>query len=260
MGVLKNASVVLITLAALCAAPLWADTPPATDTPNFTAILNAVDGNGDFAKQDYSAVLTIVTQKPNEKDTLLQVKLFRRDLHDQMVWIMQKPEAQKGQGFLKVDENIWMYDPESGKFSHSTMKEQIQDSKAKSSDLKRTSYVNDYDIATTAEGMLGKYPVWVITLKAKNDEVSYQSVRLSIRKDKPLVLKEEDFSVSARLMRTVIFPPTYIEIAGKSVPSQTLITDELNKGEKSAMTISDVSVATLPDSTFSKAFLNQSSK
>ncbi len=102
-------------------------------------MLKAIDANGDFGTQDYSAVFTIVTQKPSEKDSVMQVKLFRRDEHDQMVWIMQKPEAQKGQGFLKVDENIWMYDPESGKFSHSTMKEQIQNSKAKSSDLKRTT-------------------------------------------------------------------------------------------------------------------------
>ncbi len=257
---LRHTSLLFAALVAFAAAPLRADTPPAAGAPDFTAMLNAVDTNGDFGKQDYSAVLTIVTQKPNEKDTLLQVKLFRRDEHDQMVWIMLKPDAQKGQGFLKVDENIWMYDPESGKFSHSTMKEQIQDSKAKSSDLKRTSYVSDYDIASTSEGMLGRYPVWVLTLKAKNNEVSYESVRLSIRKDKPLVLKEEDFSVSARLMRTVLFPPVYIELAGRTIPSQMLINDELNKGEKSEVTISDVSVATLPDATFSKAFLDQSSK
>ena len=229
-------------------------------SPDFVAMLRAIDANGDFGTQDYSAVFTIVTQKPGEKDSVIEVKLFRRDEHDQMVWIMLKPEAQKGQGFLKVDENIWMYDPESGKFNHSTMKEQIQNSKAKSSDLKRTSYANDYDIDTTSEGVLGKYPVWIVSLKAKNNEVSYASVKLSIRKDKPLVLKEEDYSLSDRLMRTVYFPPTYIEVAGKTISSQMLIVDELNKGEKSQLTISDVSVAPLPDATFSKAFLSQSSK
>ena len=223
-------------------------------------MLKAIDANGDFGTQDYSAVFTIVTQKPNEKDSVMQVKLFRRDEHDQMVWIMQKPEAQKGQGFLKVDENVWMYDPESGKFSHSTMKETIQNSKAKSSDLKRTTYADDYDVASWEEGMLGKYPVYVLTLKAKNDEVSYPMLKLSIRKDKPLALKEEDYSLSERLMRTVLFPPRYIEVAGRTVYSQMLIEDDLNPGEKSQLTIADVSVAQLPDATFSKAFLGQSAK
>ncbi|HEY9595461.1 MAG TPA: outer membrane lipoprotein-sorting protein [Spirochaetia bacterium] len=254
MAFLRRASLCALALATLVAASA------AAASPDFTAMLKAVDLNSNFTKQDYSAVFTIVTQKPGEKDSVIQVRLFRRDDHDQIVWIMLKPEAQKGQGFLKVDENIWMYDPESGKFSHSTMKEQIQNSKAKSSDLKRGSYVEDYDIATTAEGQLGKYPVWILTLKAKNNEVSYPTLKLSIRKDKPLILKEEDFSLSDRLMRTVYYPPTYIEIAGKTVSSQMLIVDELNKGEKSQLTISDVSVAQLPDSTFSKAFLGQSSK
>jgi outer membrane lipoprotein-sorting protein len=251
---LKRTALILAALSVLAAVPLAAQ---ATD---FKALLKAVDANSDYGTADYSAVFTIVTQKPNEKDTIMQVKLFRRDEHNQMVWIIQKPEAQKGQGFLKVDDNIWMYDPESGKFSHSTMKEQIQNSKAKSSDLKKGSYAEDYDITASAEGMLGKYPVYILTLKAKNNEVSYPTLKLSIRKDKPLLMKEEDYSLSERLMRTTLYPPKYIEVAGKTVYSQILIQDELNKGEKSQLTISDVSVAQLPDSTFSKAFLDQSSK
>jgi outer membrane lipoprotein-sorting protein len=228
--------------------------------PDFKTILEEIDKNGDFGSQDYSAIFTIVTQKPNEKDSVVQVRLFRRDEHDQMVWVLQKPEAQKGQGLLRVDENIWMYDPESGKFSHSTMKEAIQDSKAKSSDLKRTTFGKDYDVAAWEEGVLGKYPVYVLTLKARNNEVSYPTLKLSIRKDRPLALKEEDYSLSSRLMRTVLYPPRYIEAAGRTVYSQMLIEDELNKGEKSQLSIADVSVTRLPDATFSKAFLAQSAR
>jgi outer membrane lipoprotein-sorting protein len=240
---------------ALCSAFAFA-----AATPDFKAMLAAVDANADFGTQDYSAVFTIVTQKPGENDSVMQIKLFRRDEKDQVVWIILKPDAQRGQGFLKVEDNIWMYDPESGKFSHSTMKEQIQNSKAKSSDLKRGSFAEDYDVTASDEGMLGKYPVWILTLKAKNNEVSYPSLKLFVRKDKPLVLKEEDYSLSEKLMRTMLYPPKYIEMAGKTVYSQILIQDELNKGEKSQLTLSDVSVAKLPDATFSKAFLGQASR
>ena len=246
--------------AVLAALTLSAAAAFAADAPDFKVLLAAVDANADFGTKDYSAMFTIVTQKPGEKDSILQIKLFRRDDRDQVVWIIQKPDAQKGQGFLKVDDNIWMYDPESGKFSHSTMKEQIQNSKAKSSDLKRGSYAEDYDVTGSEEGTLGKYPVWILTLTAKNNEVSYPKLKLSIRKDKPLVLKEEDYSLSDRLMRTVLYPPKYIEVDGRTVYSQILIQDELNKGEKSQLTISDVSVAKLPDATFSKAFLAQTAR
>src|SRR4030042_2816617 len=97
----RKTAFALLALAAIAAGSAYAQ------TPDFKAMLKAIDENGDFGTRDYSAVFTIVTQKPEEKDAVIQVKLFRRDEHDQLVWIMLKPEAQKGQGFLKVGENKW---------------------------------------------------------------------------------------------------------------------------------------------------------
>lgn len=228
--------------------------------PDFASMLKEVDRMGDFGTEDYSAVYTIVSQKPGENDTVMQVKLFRRDEQDQFVWIMLKPDAQRGQGFLSVGENMWMFDPESGKFNHTTMSEAIQSSEARNSDLGRTSYTEDYTVQSWEETTLGRYPAYVLTLTAKNDEVSYPKLKLTIRRDKPVMMREEDYSLSGRLLRTILYPPRYIEIAGRTVPSQVLIQDELNKGEKTQLTISDLSVAPLPDATFSKAFLEQASR
>jgi outer membrane lipoprotein-sorting protein len=240
-------------LAALAGAPaLGAD-------PDFTSMLKAVDRMGNFGSQDYSATYTMVSQKPGEKDSVMQVKLFRRDAQNQFVWLMLKPDAQKGQGFLRVGDNVWMFDPESGKFNHSTMSDTIQNSEARNSDLGRYSYTEDYTIQAWEEITLGRYPAFVLTLKAKTEEVSYPKLKLTIRKDKPVMLREEDFSLSDRLLRTILYPPRYIEISGRTVPSQILIQDELNRGNKTQLTIGDLSVAHLADSTFSKAFLEQAS-
>lgn len=242
----------LILLAGLVAASgLYAQ------APNFAAMLKAVDDMGSFGNQDYSATYDIVTEKPGENPSTVQVKLFRRDLHDQFVILIQKPEKQKGQGYLKIDDNVWFYDPESGNFSHSTMKENIQNSEAKNSDLKKYTFSEDYEITKTGEAKIGAYEVWVLDLKAKTNEVSYQHIRLSIRKDKSVPLKEEDFSVSERLMRTVYYLPNYINAGGKIIPAKIKIVNELNKGEQSLLTISEVSVGKLADTTFTKAFLER---
>jgi outer membrane lipoprotein-sorting protein len=227
------------------------------EAPDFKAVLKAVDQMGDFNNQDYSATYSIVTEKPGENPSLVEVKLFRRDVHDQFVILIQRPEKQKGQGYLKIDENVWFYDPESGNFSHSTIKENIQDSQAKNSDLSKRSFAEDYDIDSTSETRLGAFDSWVLDLKAKNNEVSYEHVRLTVRKDKAVPLKEEDFSVSGKLMRTVYYLPTYISVGGKLVPAKIKMVDEINKGQQSALTISDVAVGALPDKVFSKAFLQQ---
>jgi len=229
--------------------PAWAA------SPDFKAILKAMDDLSDMGKKDFSALYDIVSEKPGEKPSTTQVKIFRRDDHDQIVILIQKPEANKGQGYLKIDDNVWFYDPESGNYSHSTMKENVNGSEAKNSDFKKFSYATDYDIEKTDEGKLGAFPTWVISLVARNNEVSYQKIRLTVRQDKPLPLKEEDFSLNGKPMRTTLYLPTYIQAGDKTIPAKIKMMDEVNKGEQSVLTISDVFVGKLEDKYFQKTFL-----
>jgi outer membrane lipoprotein-sorting protein len=245
---------ILIALTAVLA--LLAAVPPtAFAAPDFKALLQSIDDLSDFGKKDYSAVYDIVSQKPGENPSTTQIKIFRRDDHDQIVILIQKPDAQRGQGYLKIDDNVWFYDPESGNYSHSTMKENINGSEAKNSDFKKYSFAKDYDIVKTEEGKLGAFETWVLTLKSNNVEVSYQNIRLTVRKDKPLPLKEEDFSVNDKPMRTTYYLPTYVQAGDKLVPAKIKMVDEINKGTQSVLTISNVYVGKLEDKYFQKTFL-----
>jgi hypothetical protein len=66
----------------------------------------------------------------------------------------------------------------------------------------------------------------------------------------------EDYSLSDRLMRTAYYPK-YMKVAERFIPSRMLFVDELKEGEKTQVTIKDASVATLPDSVFTKAYLER---
>jgi outer membrane lipoprotein-sorting protein len=245
---------ILAALALASAAPAKA-TAAGAGSPDFKALLKSIDELSDFGKKDYSAVYDIVSEKPGENPSTTQVKIFRRDDHDQIVILIQKPEKQKGQGYLKIDDNVWFYDPESGNYSHSTMKENINGSQAKNSDFKKYSFASDYEIVKTDEGKLGAFEAWILTLKSSNVEVSYQNIRLTVRKDKPIPLKEEDFSVNDRPMRTIYYLPTYVQAGDKLVPAKIKMVDEVNKGTQSVLTISDVYVGKLEDKYFQKTFL-----
>jgi outer membrane lipoprotein-sorting protein len=248
----RTLSAIFISVLVAAAAPEGA--APTTKV-DFKALLKSVDELSDFGKRDYSAVYDIVSEEPGEKPSTTQVKIFRRDDHDQIVILIRKPEAKKGQGYLKIDENVWFYDPESGNYSHSTMKENINDSQAKNSDFKKYTFADDFDIAKVEEGKLGVFETWILSLKSNNVEVSYQSIRLTVRKDKPIPLKEEDFSVNGKPMRTIYFLPTYVQAADKLVPAKIKMVDEVNKGKQSVLTISDVYVGKLDDKYFQKTFL-----
>jgi outer membrane lipoprotein-sorting protein len=227
----------------------------AVQATDYKALLKSMDDLSDMGKQDFSAIYDIVSEKPGEKPTTTELKIFRRDDHDQVVFLFLKPEAQKGSGLLKIDDNVWFYDPESGNYSHSSMKENVNNSEAKNSDFKKFSYSKDYEVEKAEEGKLGSFATWVLDLKANSNEVSYEKIRLTMRQDKPLPLKEEDYSVNGKLMRTTLYLPTYVQAGSKLIPAKVKMIDEINKGEQSVWTISDVFVGKLEDKYFQKTFL-----
>ena len=248
----------IFLLAAMAIAPsaVFAQT---LSVPEANKILAELDDLGNFPGKDYSALFTIVSEKPGEKQSVTQVRIFRRDAKKQFTILIMLPEVNKGQGYLREDDNVWFYDPTSRKFSHSSVKENLQNSEAKNSDFTANSMAEDYAIQKVTEGMVGKYPVWILDLKAKTNEVSYDRLLLYIRKDKTMTLKEEAYSVNGRLMRTTLYPK-YLTLEGKLLPSQILIVDEINKGEKSQITMAEQSVEKLPDKVFTKTFLEQVNK
>ena len=205
---------------------------------------------------DYSATLSLIVEKPGKPKESLQYKIFERTDEDLMTIVQLLPEADKGSGFLRNGDNIWSYDPISRKFSHTSIKEALGDSDIKLDDVEQndTRWRDNYEVFAYEEGNLGKFLVDIITLKAKTNEPSYAKTKFYIRKDIPLVLKEEDFSGSDRLMRTILLPK-YTKVPAGYVSTQVILRDELNKGEQTQQVISDLTFDALPDKIFTKAYL-----
>lgn len=205
---------------------------------------------------DYSATISLVIEKPGKPKENLQYKIYERTDKDLMTIVQIFPQAVKGKGYLRDGDNIWTYDPISRKFTHTSIKEALGDSDVKLDDVNqsKTRWRDNYNIAEFKTGTLGKYEVYIITLDAKTTEPSYQKSTLYIRKDIPLVLKEEDFSGSGRLMRTILIPK-YSKVPAGYVATQIIMKDELNKGESTQQVISDLTFDKLPDRLFTKAYL-----
>lgn len=218
-------------------------------------ILESTDDNLAY-HGDYSATISLVIEKPGKPKENLQYKIFERTDKDLMTIVQLFPEADKGVGYLRDGDNIWSYDPISRKFSHTSIKEALGDSDIKLDDVEQndTRWRDNYTVTGYEEGTLGKFPVDIITLTAKTTEPSYAKSKYYIRKDIPLVLKEEDFSGSDRLMRTILVPK-YSKVPAGYVSTQAIIRDELNKGEQTQQVVSELTFDNLPDKIFTKAYL-----
>ena len=205
---------------------------------------------------DYSATMSLVIDKPGKPRENLQYKVFQRTDDNLMTLVQLFPEADKGVGYLRDNENIWSYDPISRKFSHTSIKEALGDSDVKLDDVDqaKTKWRENYEVTAYEEGTLGKFAVDIITLTAKTTDPAYAKSKYYIRKDIPLLLKEEDFSGSDRLIRTILLPK-YAKVPAGYVATQAIMRDELNKGEQTQQVISDLTFDKLPDRIFTKAYL-----
>jgi outer membrane lipoprotein-sorting protein len=226
------------------------------ETKDWKPTLAKIDALGSFKDSDFSAEVTIVSVKPGEDDTTIVARYFRRDVTDQFTIVMMKPDNQKGQGYFSTDKDLWFYDPESRKFAYSSLKDSFQDTDAQNSDFSTSSYEKDYDVTESAEVKLGSFDTYALTLVANSKTVSVAKRKIWIRKDNYLPLKEEHYSVSGRLMRTIAIPK-YQTVNGRFVPVTELIVDNLKQGEKTQLTLANVSITKLPDSVFTKEYLER---
>jgi len=223
------------------------------------AILRAIDDNTRLNGGGFSASVTMIEEDPEDGIERNAAKMFRRDSTDSFVLLVELPENEKGQGYLKVDDTLWFYDPESRKFSYTSVRESVQGSDAKNSDFEPSGFAEDYTVTSVREDTLGQYDVHVLALQARNDEVAYPQKTLWVNRDPALVLKSEEYSLSGRLMRTSYYPG-YFESDGFYNPKQMIFVDALVEGQKTTVTFNEISTQSLPDSVFTKAYVEQANR
>ena len=240
---------------ALAAALLAPATAVAIDVSDGPQILNRIDELRRF-DGDIAAVMTLVSEDPEEGVERQVMQQFRRDNEDKFLMLVREPATMLGQGYLRVDDNLWFYDPESRNFSHTSMKEQFAGSDARNSDFGASSYNDDYAVTAIREARLGNYDVYILDLEGRHNEVTYPKQVIWVTRDRYLPLKIEDYSETGRLMRTALFP-SYARAGTTYIATTMIFVDELIEGRKTQISISEISVEPLPDTIFTKSYVER---
>ncbi len=222
-------------------------------------LLEKIDFSMNFDDSDFAAVMTMISEDPESGIEKRVIQQYRRDSEDKFLMLFREPVTQMGQGYLMIDDNLWFYDPESRKFSHTSMKEQFAQSDANNSDFGESSIADDYKVVTVEEDNLGRFEVYVMKLEGLNNEVTYPNEKIWVTRDTNLILKTEDSSANGRVMRTAYFP-SYAKIGGKYMATKMIFIDNLIEGKKTQITITDISVEDLQDTLFSKAFVERANR
>lgn len=225
--------------------------------------LRRADANWSYMDRDFSAEYRIVQESPGEGRSETVAAVFRRDRNDIYSIIVLEPNSERGQGYLKQEDTLWIYDPVSRRFNTTSSRARFQNTNARNSDFTQSTLSVDYDILSVQPTTLGRFDAYLYELESSEQGVTYPYMRVWITDD-GLILKTEDFSLSRQLLRTTAIP-SYQRVGNRRVPQQIYIIDMLEGAsingdfvnERTVITVSRASFEDLPDTVFSKAFLER---
>jgi hypothetical protein len=226
---------------------------------DFLMLVRRTDIRSSFYNSDMSATISMVSVSPDRGTFANKQQIFRRDKDDAFLMLMVEPESRKGQGMLRVDNNMWRYDPTSRKFTHTTLKDTYENSTVTNNDFRRWQRSIDYSVEKLSTGTLGNYKVVIGELKANNDEVPFPYLKMYIETDRKIVLKIEEYSLSMKLLRTAYYTQ-YVQIGDSFVPTVQIFQDGLIPEKRSQVTYTDISTKLLPDYYFTKEYLERVSQ
>lgn len=249
----------------LLTSALAAAAPAAPSHEELVQILKTVDerqaNNGD-----YKSLIYMVQKERDKADIAYEAVVYRRSEGQRLMILFLKPKSEGGKGYLRIDKNLWMYDPTTGKWERRTDRERIAGTDSRREDFDESKLAEEYDPSYVGREKLGVYGVDHLKIQAKEGvDVAFPIVELWVDAATKNVLKRQDFALSGKLMRSNYYPKwdkLYSESKGADVwfPREIHFFDELDKANSTDIAIQNVDLHSLESNLFTKAWLESKSR
>jgi hypothetical protein len=255
-----------LALAAALLLPAARAAAPDPATPaGLAAVIDTVDER-QRNQGDWKALCYLEVKEKEKTDQVSELLVFRRDEDDKQMFLFTKPKSEAGKGYLRIEKNLWMYDPATGRWERRTERERIGGSDTRRGDLDESRLAEEYDAAYEGAEKLGVYDVWRISLTVKPGvDVAFPLVKLWVDQATLNVLKRQEFALSRRLMRTAYYPRwKKVFSASKKgdvwYPEEMRFFDEVEKGNSTLVIIKEIDLRALEANLFTKAWLEARSR
>lgn len=230
-----------------------------------TRILKAIEQNESMT-QDVRSKVVLTENRTGQGTKVLTMEYFRRDKDKSFVIAMTGPESERGNGYLRQGDHFWMYRRNTRTFQHVNRDESIGGSDAKGSDFESRPLTEMFAPSKDAKGQellradtVGGVPCWRLEIRAIISDVDYPRKTFWVRQDNLLLAKQQSFSSSGTLMQTSYFTK-YQPIAGRQLSMRMVFVDEVEKGNRSMVDLSEVKVGPVDPQVFTKAWLESKSR
>lgn len=215
---------------------------------------------------DYKSLVYLEQSEKDKADVVRELLIYRRDNDDKLILLFTKPKSEEGKGYLRQDKNLWIYDPNVGKWERTTERERIGGTNSRRQDFDESRLAQEFDPEFVGEEKLGKFETYRMKLKVKDGvDVAYPVMELWVDKVNHNILKRQEFALSGRLARTSYYPKwqkLFSESKKADVwfPGEIRIFDEIEKSNKTMVMFKTVDLSPLDANLFTKAWLESKSR
>jgi hypothetical protein len=250
----------LALLAAAAAPPAAALSQADTDR-----VIRTVDER-QRSSGDWKALCYMEAKEKDKTDVVYELVVYRRDQDQKLMFLFLEPKSEQGKGYLRIDRNLWFYDPRVGRWERRTERERIGGTDTRRGDLDESRLAEEYDATWEADERLGAFQVHRILLQARPGvDVAFPTVRLWVDQATLNVLKRQEMALSGRLMRTAYYPrwkKVWSESKKADVwyPEEMRLYDEIEKANQTLVLIRSIDLRTLDPNLFTKAWLESKSR
>lgn len=237
----------------------------ALDDAQMKALLEEIDER-QRAVGDYKAHAFMQASEKGKQDIVYEAVIYRRDADDKFMVLFLAPKSEAGKGYLRIDDNLWLYSPTTGKWERRTERERIAGTDSRRSDFDESRLADEYTPTYLGEGKLGAYTTHKLKLVAKpGKDVAWPVIELEVDQKSGNVLKRQEYALSGKLMRTSYFPKwaqAKAPSGGKDVwyPVEMRFYDEVDKGNSTAVKTDAIDLTPLDRNIFTKAWLESKSR
>ncbi len=215
---------------------------------------------------DYKALCYMESKERDKTDVVYELVVYRRQAEEKLMLLFVKPKSEAGKGYLRIDENLWLYDPSTGKWERRTERERIGGTDSRREDFDQSRLAEEFTARWEAEEKLGAYQAHRLLLTVKPGiDVAFPVIRMWVDQATGNVLKRQELALSGRLMRTSYYPRwkkvfSQSKSADVWFPEEVREYDEVQKANSTVILIRQVDLRPLDANMFTKAWLEAKSR
>jgi outer membrane lipoprotein-sorting protein len=169
------------------------------------------------------------------------------------------PPREKGTKMLKLGDQLWTYTPSADRairISGHMLRQSVMGSDLSYEDMMEDPKLqNLYNASVIGEDTLLQRSCWILELQAKIQDVAYHSRKMWVDKTRSIILKEERFAKSGKMLKTTVVKEM-MPADNRWVARRVVFKDALKEGEGTEFILDSIEFdAQIPEYLFTKAAL-----